>query len=148
MTCRTLDINRRIVELKKLLQMMKDNEKEILAAMKTDLNRNEFEGMVYDVSIVESEIREMIRMLPTWSTPRCYSRKIVTLFSRGYLVPQPYGVALIIDTWNYPFMLGIMPLASALAAGNVAVVKPSNVSPTCSKLISRLLRQYMNPTCA
>ena len=64
MTCRTLDINRRIVELKKLLQMMKDNEKEILAAMKTDLNRNEFEGMVYDVSIVESEIREMIRMLP------------------------------------------------------------------------------------
>ena len=69
MTCRTLDINRRIVELKKLLQMMKDNEKEILAAMKTDLNRNEFEGMVYDVSIVESEIREMIRMLPTWSTP-------------------------------------------------------------------------------
>ena len=43
MTCRTLDINRRIVELKKLLQMMKDNEKEILAAMKTDLNRNEFE---------------------------------------------------------------------------------------------------------
>lgn len=93
MTCRTLDINRRIVELKKLLQMMKDNEKEILAAMKTDLNRNEFEGMVYDVSIVESEIREMIRMLPTWSTPRCYNRKIVTLFSRGYLVPQPYGVA-------------------------------------------------------
>lgn len=143
---RTLDIRTRIAQLKQLMLMMTENEKEILDAMKTDLNRNEFEGVVYDIAIVKSDIREMIRKLPSWSTPRCYNRSIVTLFSRGYFIPQPYGVALIIDTWNYPFMLGVMPLAAALAAGNVAVVKPSNVSPTCAKLLTRLLRQYMDPS--
>ena len=93
-----------------------------------------------------AEIKDLINHLPEWSTPRCYDRSVLTLFSRGYLVPQPYGVVLVIGTWNYPFMLSLMPLAAALSAGNVVVVKPSNVSSTCSKLISRLLRQYMDPT--
>lgn len=114
--------------------------------MKADLNRNEFEGFVYDVAVVKKDIKDLIKHLPKWSTPQCYNRAIITLFSRGYLVPQPYGVTLVIGTWNYPFMLCIMPLAASLAAGNVVVVKPSNVSPTCSKLITRLLREYMDPT--
>lgn len=126
--------------------MFDENEEEILAAMKTDLHRNAFEGFVYDIAVVKKDIKELIKNLPSWSTPRCYNRAIVTLFSRGYIVPQPYGVALIIGTWNYPFMLCIMPLAAALAAGNVAVVKPSNISPTCSQLITLLLRKYLDPT--
>lgn len=144
--CRTFDIKKRIEQLNQLLKMFDENEEEILQAMKTDLYRNSFEGFVYDVAVVKNDIKDLIKHLPSWSTPRCYNRAIVTLFSKGYLIPQPYGVALIIGTWNYPFMLCIMPLAAALAAGNVAVVKPSNVSPTCSKLITRLLRQYMDPT--
>ena len=129
-----------------LLKLFDENEEEILAAMHTDLHRNSFEGFVYDVAVVKKDIKELIHNLPSWSTPRCFNRALVSLFSRGYIVPQPYGVALIIGTWNYPFMLCIMPLAAALAAGNVVVVKPSNVSPTCSKLITRLLRKYMDPT--
>ena len=129
-----------------MLRMLEENQDEILNAMKTDLNRNEFEGFVYDIGVVRSDIIELIRNLPSWSTPRCYDRKLITLFSRGYLVPQPYGVTLIIGTWNYPFMLCLMPLAAAICAGNVVVVKPSNISPTCSKLISKLIRQYLDPT--
>lgn len=145
-THKTFDIKKRIEQLKQLLKLLNENEEEILAAMKQDLNRNTFEGVVYDIAVVKSDIRHMIKNLPKWSTPSCYQRDLVTLFSRGYFVPQPYGVALIIGTWNYPFMLTLMPLAGALCAGNVVVVKPSNVSPTCSKLITRLLRQYMDPT--
>lgn len=145
-THKTFDIKKRIEQLKQLLKLFDENEEEILAAMKQDLNRNAFEGVVYDISCVKSDIHHMIKSLPKWSTPSCYQRDLVTLFSRGYFVPQPYGVALIIGTWNYPFMLTLMPLAGALCAGNVAVVKPSNVSPTCSKLITRLLRKYMDPT--
>lgn len=145
-THKTFNIKKRIEQLKQLLKLFDENEEAILGAMKQDLNRNEFEGVVYDVAVVKADIRKLIKNLPKWSTPSCYHRDIVTLFSRGYFVPQPYGVVLIIGTWNYPFMLTIMPLAAALCAGNVAVVKPSNVSPTCSKLLTKLLRQYMDPT--
>ena len=146
LTHRTFDINKRIEQLNALLRLLEENTDEILAVMGKDLNRNEFEGFLYDVGVVKAEIKDLIKHLPEWSTPRCYDRSVLTLFSRGYLVPQPYGVVLVIGTWNYPFMLTLMPLAAALSAGNVVVVKPSNVSPTCSKLISRLLREYMDPT--
>ena len=143
---RTLDINKRIEQLKQLLKMFDENEQAILDALKEDLHRNAFEGFVYDIAVIKSDIRHLIKNLPSWSTPRCYNRALVSLFSRGYIVPQPYGVSLVIGTWNYPFMLCIMPLAASIAAGNVTVVKPSNISPTCSNLISRLLRSYLDPT--
>ena len=63
------------------------------------------------------------------------------------IVAEPLGVVLIIAPWNYPFALALQPLAGALAAGNCAVVKPSEVAPTTSALIARRLPEFVDPTC-
>lgn len=59
--------------------------------------------------------------------------------------PRRYGVALVVGTWNYPIMLCLVPVAGAIAAGNTVILKPSNVSPACARLMARLFSQYMDP---
>ena len=60
---------------------------------------------------------------------------------------DPYGVVLIIGAWNYPLHLTLGPLAGAIAAGNCAVIKPSEISPHTAKAIEQLLTKYLDPEC-
>jgi len=75
-------------------------------------------------------------------TMLCYTI-LLTIYSR----PDPYGVVLIIGAWNYPLHLSLAPLAGAIAAGNCAVVKPSEISPHTAQAIEQLLTKYLDPEC-
>jgi aldehyde dehydrogenase (NAD+) len=64
---------------------------------------------------------------------------------RGAVVPEPLGVSLVISPWNYPVQLAVAPMAATLAAGNAVVLKPSELVPHTSALLSRLLRDNLDP---
>ena len=65
--------------------------------------------------------------------------------AKGWIVPEPLGVALVIAPWNYPIQLLIEPLGAALAAGNCVLAKPSELAPACSAALARLLPRYVDP---
>ncbi|GAA3328604.1 hypothetical protein GCM10020331_073230 [Ectobacillus funiculus] len=60
------------------------------------------------------------------------------------IIPEPYGVTLIIAPWNYPFQLAIAPLVGAIAAGNTAVMKPSELTPNVSKVLARIMDELFH----
>lgn len=69
---------------------------------------------------------------------------IILIFDKPFIFPQPYGVVLIIGTWNYPVCVLLLPLIGAIAAGNCAIIKPSEISPTSAKMFSDLIPSYLD----
>ena len=136
----TLDINFRKNQLKKLYQAIADNQAEIFDALKADLNKPPFETYETEIGIVLEEIRYLISHLAKWAKPKHASMPLALFPAKGTMHFEPYGRVLIMSPWNYPFQLAMEPLAGAIAAGNCAVLKPSNYSPATSKLIQKLIR--------
>lgn len=126
-------------QLVKLYRAIAAHEEEIFAALKKDLNKSAFEAYETEVGIVRAEITYMLRHLDTLARPRRRPTPLTLFPGRSYVISEPYGVALIISPWNYPFQLTLVPLIGAIAAGNCAIVKPSNHSPHTSDVIRRLL---------
>ena len=135
----TRDLNFRVEALRRLKKMIIENEHEISRALWNDLHKSEGEGYLTETGIVLNEIRDCIRNLRRWSRERKVSTPLFLFPSRGRILFEPYGIVLIIAPWNYPFQLLMMPLIGAIAAGNVAVLKPSPYAPAVSKVISRIL---------
>ena len=127
--------------LRRLHSAIKRHKKEICEALKADLGKSETEGFMCEVGLALSEISDQIKHLERRSSPKKVSGGLVNFPAQGYLVPEPYGIVLIMSPWNYPFMLTMEPLAGALAAGNCCVVKPSAYSPATSAVIAKLVKE-------
>ena len=134
---RNTDFRRRM--LARLEEAVRRHEAELLAALKTDLNKTAFEGYETELALVLSELREARRGLDRWARPRRVPTPLSQFPSRGFVYPEPYGTALIMSPWNYPVQLTLCPLAAAMAAGCTAVVKPSAYAPAASAALARLL---------
>ena len=87
----------------------------------------------------------MIRHVRSFAAEKTRHTPLAQFASQSYVRPEPYGTALIMSPWNYPFMLTLDPLADAIAAGNTAVVKPSAYSPETSAVIAKILRECFPP---
>lgn len=142
-TARTLSW--RLVQLDGLLQFVADHESAILAALKADLGRCTAEARVADITMVRSEIQFIRRNLRRWLRPRPVRTPLAAQPGRSWIQQEPFGLALIFGTWNYPFQQILMPLAGALAAGNAAVVKLSEVAPHSASLMATHLERYLDP---
>lgn len=140
-TGKTKDISYRINALNGLQQMIKSHEAELMVALKSDLNKSEFDSYITEIGILLEEIRFTLKHINKWSKPRKVKSGIAQAGSKSYIYPEPYGVALIISPWNYPFQLAIAPLIGAIAAGNCAVIKPSELTPATSRLITELIKK-------
>lgn len=136
----TLKVSFRMEALKKLKASIQLYEKEIFDALKKDLNKAPFESYATEVGIVIAELSDAIRNLRKWSRVRKVRTPIVLFKSSCFIVPEPYGVVLIMSPWNYPFQLSIAPLVGAIAAGNCAVLKPSAYSPAVSAVINKIIK--------
>ncbi len=136
---KTLPVKFRKEQLEKLYAEIKKNEKEILRALKQDLNKSEFEGYATELGIVYEEIRTMIKHVKKLAKPKMHKTPIVHFPSTTYTHYDPFGCVLIMSPWNYPFQLAMNPLIGAIAAGNCVLVKPSNYSPATSSIIKKLL---------
>jgi aldehyde dehydrogenase (NAD+) len=145
----TLDYSFRVTALKKLSAAIGEMEPDILAALAADLNKSEIEGYMTEIGTVKSEIKVTVKSLSKWMKRKRVKTPLALFPAACYTVPEPYGVALIIAPWNYPFMLTISPLISAIAAGNCAVVKPSAYAPAVAKVVEKLIaRCFDDAYCA
>ncbi|MDD7999685.1 aldehyde dehydrogenase [Bacillus cereus] len=127
--------------LKKLYEGIQRFEEEIFQALKLDLNKSVHESFTTEVGYVLKEISFQLKHISLWSKPKRVRTAFTHFGSKGKVVPEPYGVTLIIAPWNYPFQLAIAPLVGALAAGNTIVLKPSELTPNVSKVITRMLAE-------
>ncbi len=127
--------------LNKLGQAITIHEKEILEALQKDLNKAPFEAYGTEIGMVKEELKTLSKNLLKWSRPSRERTSLVNFPSVSRIYSEPYGIVLIMSPWNYPFQLTLSPLAGAIAAGNCAVVKPSNYSPNTSKVIELILSE-------
>lgn len=138
-TNETKDIAFRVEALKKLRTIIQENEQAIIHALHADLNKSEFEAYSTEIGVILNEIRFILKHLRKWMKPKRVRTPMTHFGSKSYIYPEPYGVALIISPWNFPFQLTISPLIGAIAAGNCAVIKPSEYTPKTSELLQQLL---------
>ena len=94
-----------------------------------------------EVGMTLSELRYVKRHLPFWIRGSRVSTPLVHFPAKSFVIPEPYGVTLIMSPWNYPFMLCMEPLIGAIAAGNCCVLKPSAYAPTVSRVIQKIISE-------
>jgi len=135
----------RIAALKKLYSGIVQHEASILTALKRDLNKSDFEGYMTEVGMVLSNLRFALKHIRKWVRPRQVPTPLVHLPARSFILAEPYGVALIMSPWNYPFQLCIEPLIGAIAAGNCAILKPSEHAPHTSWAVAELIASCFPP---
>ena len=135
----TKDLDFRLKALNKLHQAIKTYESEIVLALHKDLNKSEFESYATEIGIVLEEIKFVKKRLRSWMKRKKLPTSLTHIGTCSYQYPEPYGVVLIISPWNYPFQLALLPLVGAIAAGNCTVIKPSELTPTVSKVICSLI---------
>ncbi|KAJ8342241.1 hypothetical protein SKAU_G00321690 [Synaphobranchus kaupii] len=134
----------RVQQLKSLRRLFSEREAEIAAALKQDINKSQYDLQLYELIGIDGEIRLAIKRLAEWAAPRPVEKSLLTVTDRVYIQPEPLGVVLVIGAWNYPWAITILPLIGAIAAGNAAVVKPSDLSENSSNLLKELLPKYLD----
>ena len=144
---RTRPAEWRMDQLGRLRTMLAENSDALEHALAADLRKPEPEGYAADIGFTIGEIDLARKQLRRWMKPRRVSTPMVVQPASSRIVPEPLGVVLIIAPWNYPVQLALAPLAAAIAAGNAAVVKPSEVTPHVSSALAELLPRYLDPEC-
>jgi aldehyde dehydrogenase (NAD+) len=137
----------RLAQLDGLRRLIRENEQAIIEAVASDLGKPTVEAYSAEVAFTLNELELVHKNLPSWMKPERVRAPLVTQPSQGRIHKDSLGVVLIIAPWNYPFQLSIAPLIGAIAGGNCAIVKPSEVSDATSALIARLLPHYVDSNC-
>ena len=129
----------RIQQLKKLKQIVRYYEDEILNALYLDLNKTDFEAFATELGIFYKELNYTIHHLRRWMRPKKKLTPMLYQPAKSSVYEEAYGVVLIIAPWNYPFLLALQPLIGAIAAGNCVVIKPSEYAPATAKIIEKII---------
>ena len=139
-TGETRDIEFRISKLKRLKKAIKIYEQKVLEALRKDLGKPEQESFFSEVGGIYASIDLFVKNIAKWTKARAVNTPIVQ-YGESYIEYEPYGSVLIIVPFNYPFQLAMEPLIGAIALGNTAVVKPSELAPETEKVISDIIRE-------
>ena len=140
---KTLGIEFRLDQLKTLEKSLIEAQDEIIKALKEDMRKPDFETYGSDILPVINEIRHATSNLAMWSQPQ----RIEDLSDpfdpqvEAYIYPEPYGTVLIMAPWNYPVQLLLNPLVGAIAAGNCAILKPSEFAPATADVMAKLIAE-------
>jgi len=132
-------------QLQALQQAIRAEEAAIHAALYTDLKKSPEEAYATETGLVLAEIRHTLKHLAKWTRPKRVGTNLVNLPASSRVYRDPLGVVLVIAPWNYPFMLSLVPLAAAIAAGNTVMLKPSELAPATAAMIERLLTRLFPP---
>ncbi|KAL0563077.1 Hexadecenal dehydrogenase, partial [Marasmius crinis-equi] len=132
-------------QLLQLAKMIQENEERIQEALMADMMRPAFETNFAELTATLYELKNTYKHISSWSKPHKPPFSFHWSPHRRSIHKTPKGVVLIISPFNYPIFLSLVPLASALAAGNCVVIKPSDAVPKTSSLIEQLVKQYLDP---
>ena len=136
--------DQRIERIRRIQSWVRSHETDIQRVMFNDFRKPSAEVMLGELMALNAEIKYTISRLKGWMKPQRLPTPLALIGTKSHLVHEPKGNILIISPWNYPFVLAIRPLVSAIAAGNVAILKPSELTPHTSGLISRMIT-YLFP---
>lgn len=141
----SLPLEFRRVQLKKLSQALEQHEAALFAALMADLRKSPFQSYSSELGLVQAEIRHALKNLSRWAAPQRRRTPWFVAPARGWVQAEPFGVALILGPWNYPVQLILTPLVSAIASGNCAVLKPSELAPRTAEAVAALVRETFKP---
>ncbi|CAN1268792.1 Aldehyde dehydrogenase family 3 member H1 [Linum perenne] len=122
----------RVTQLKNILNMCDESEKEVIEALRQDLAKPEHESTLYELGMIKNACKVAITELKNWMKPEKAKTSVTTFPSSAEIVSEPFGVVLIISAWNYPF------------SGNAVVLKPSELAPASSSLLAKLFAKYLD----
>lgn len=131
-------------QLEALGAAVASNEARIVDALRADLGKPALEAAVAEVDYLTKECALAAKKCERWAKPRRTGTPLAMTPSRSYIQPEPLGVALIIGAWNYPLQEVFGPLAGAIAAGNCAVLKPSEAAPNSAELLREIAAQALD----
>jgi aldehyde dehydrogenase (NAD+) len=144
---KTRPIEWRQQQLGALARLVRENETAIDDALRSDLGRPAQEAFLTEISHPLGEIAHTRKHLKKWMAPERVTTPVALQPGASYRYKDPLGVVLIVAPWNYPFDLCVGPLIGAIAAGNCAVMKPSEMAPATSALVARLVPKYLDTQC-
>jgi aldehyde dehydrogenase (NAD+) len=144
---RTRALDWRLAQLDGIVRFLEERSAEIEAALKADLGKSHFEAWSTEINFAAEEAKLMRKNLKKWMSPDRVATPMVAQPGSSRIYKDPLGVVLIIAPWNYPLQLAIGPLVGAVGAGNCAIIKPSEVSPSTSACIARWLPEYVDGEC-
>lgn len=136
---RSLEFRRGALE--RLATAIEAHEPGILKALQADLGKPAMDAWTAEIGLVQGEIRHALKHLKKWMKPRRAKVPMLAWPGRASIGREPCGVVLILGPWNYPFQLVLSPLIGAMAGGNCAVLKPSELAPHTSAVVARLVRE-------
>lgn len=144
-TRQTYDVKKRIHILKKLKSNILAHHKEIIHALYSDFKKPILETYTTEIYIVLAELNEAIKHVHTWAKSDIQPAALPLLGGHHRVIKEPYGVCVIYSPFNYPFQLAISPLIGAIAAGNCAIIKPSEYTPATNKVLKKIIHKTFPP---
>lgn len=145
-TQQTLEPSFRVMQLNKLRDVLRKYEDEILQALQMDLGKAAMEAYATEVGYVYKSLSYALKHIHQWVRPQKVRTPIYAQPSRSEIHYDPYGLVLIIGPYNYPFQLVMDPLIGAIAAGNCAVVKPSEMAVETERIVVKIIRECFDPS--
>lgn len=134
----------RKAKLKRLHDAVMAHRQDIRDALYADFAKHPSEVDLTETFVVTSEIKHTIRHLSKWMRPRHVETPLSLFGAKSYIHYEPKGVVLVISPWNYPLNLALAPLATAIAAGNCVMLKPSEITPHTSALTKRIVEEIFD----
>ena len=128
-----------------LLSEIKKNEEKIKAALMADLGKSDVESILTEIIGIKTELKFAIKNVGKWMKKKYVPRNLLTSFAEPSVLPEPKGRVLILAPWNYPIMLSINPLISAVSAGNAVIIKPSEFTPESSLVVRDICNNVFTP---
>ena len=137
----------RLSRLQRLLRLLDEHEADFIQGIDADFSgRSAHETRLAELFIVRSGIRHAQAHLRRWMRQRRVGTDLHFLPGSNRLLPQPLGVVGIVAPWNYPLQLALGPAVAALAAGNRAILKPSELTPRFSAALAQRVAQHFDAT--
>ncbi|KAL8151994.1 hypothetical protein V2J09_021802 [Rumex salicifolius] len=134
----------RITQLNSLLKMITENEAKCAHALYQDLGKSYLEAYKDEIGLVVKSIHYALSNLKSWMSNKKVSLPLIFVPSRGEIMPEPYGLVLIISSWNFPINVALEPLIGAIAAGNTIVLKPSELASASSSFLAETIPFYLD----
>ena len=141
----TLPVTLRKEALIRLQKEIRSREGQLCEARRQELNKSHYERYMCEIGLVLDELGHTIRKLEKWAKPKQAATPMAQFAARSYMLKEPYGLALVMAPWNYPFLLSMDPVVGAIAAGNCVILKPSAYAPATSRAMAELIAAVFDP---
>lgn len=131
-------------QLQQLRQFLVEQENALLDALQKDLGKHPSEARLTELQFLLTDIKHTLKNIKSWTKPRTVGTPLLAWPAKSQLVPEPLGTVLILGAWNYPVQLLLAPLVAAIAAGNCAVIKPSEHASNVAAVMNKYLPDYLD----